>query len=58
MCDRGCLGNLVDAKFVASGEDRLDNLVCPVGTVAKQSEVAKGFLWAAQLSFKLAKQVR
>jgi hypothetical protein len=57
MCDRGCLGNLVDADFVASGKDRLDNLLCPVSAVAKQAEVAKRFLWAAQLSFTLAKQV-
>lgn len=58
MCDRRCLGNLVDADFVASGKDRLDYLVCPVGTVAKQAKVAKRLLWAAQLSFTLAKEVR
>lgn len=57
MCDRGCLGDLVDADFVASGKDCLDNLLCPVSAVAKQAEVAKRFLWAAQLSFTLAKQV-
>jgi hypothetical protein len=58
MGDGRCLGNLVDADFLASGKDGLDYLVGPVGAVAKQAEVAKRFLRAAQLALALAKQIR
>ena len=58
MGDGRCLGNLVDADFLASGKDGLDYLVGRVGAVAKQAEVAKRFLRAAQLALALAKQIR
>jgi hypothetical protein len=58
MGDGCCLGYLVDADFLASRNDSLDDLVRPVGAVAEQAEVTKGFLGATQLAFALAKQIR
>ena len=55
MGDGCCLGDFVDANFLASGKDSLDDLVGPVGAVAKQAKVAKGFLGTAQLALALAK---
>lgn len=54
MGDGGCLGDFVDADFLACGKDSLNDLVGPIGAVAKQAEVTKGFLGTAQLALALA----
>ena len=54
MGDGRCLGDFVDADFLACGKDSLNDLVGPIGAVAKQAEVAKGFLGTAQLALALA----
>lgn len=57
MGDGRCLGNFVDADFIACRKDSLNDLVGPIGAVAEQAEVAKGLLGTAQLALALAQQV-
>ena len=57
MGDRRLLRNIVDAQFLCSIDQQLDDGLSPVGSITQQAQVRKRLLRTPQFAFFLAELV-
>lgn len=60
MRDSSLVGDIVDTKFcvLPNTDEQVEDDVCPICSVAKESQIGQRLFRTAQLSFDLAQFVR